>query len=73
MRRSDPEDQDFVDCKVKVWAMTGKAMLLSSIDDREDQATWVAKSQCAGYHDLDRGDEGTIGIKRWLAEREGLV
>lgn len=73
MRQSDPRDNEFVDVKVMVYAITGKAILASNIDDGEPSAVWLPKS-CLRYssNDLNRDESAEIGVKRWLAEREGL-
>lgn len=72
-RQSDPEDDEFVVIQVDIYAVTPKAVLVSKEGRGEDSASWLAKSQCRFSTSPRRDTSDEIGVKRWLAKREGLL
>lgn len=69
MSRPSNED-DYVDVDVHCHARTRKAALLS-IDGQEGNATWIPLSQMNDVPERDK--DGVAVIKRWIAEREGMI
>lgn len=72
-RESDPRDQEYVTVNVTVHAATSKAALLSDEGYDESSAVWIARSQIQTNGELKRDTDVTIGMKRWLARKEGFV
>ncbi len=53
----------------------GKAAVLVKVENKEIWVPHVAihEDNDFDWEDAARGDEGTLIIQRWLAEKEGLV
>lgn len=73
MRQQDPADQEMVECEVFIFAVTMKAVLAAPQGCDEEDAKWLARSQCQFSKTPQRDTGDTIGIKRWLARREGFI
>ena len=72
-RISDPEDDEFVNIQVDIWAVTPKAVLVSKEGRGEDSASWIPRSQCQFSGTPKRDTSDLIGVKRWVAKREGML
>ena len=64
------DDGGYADVDVLFCGETDAAILVE-IEDGE--RVWIPKSQAEGHEDMDVGDEGTIEVALWFAEKEGLV
>lgn len=62
-----------VEVEVTLFAVTVKAILAAPQGFEEGDARWLARSQCEFSEPPRRETDCTIGIKRWLARREGFV
>ena len=69
MRKSNDE---LIDVDVKIHRVSQSAIRVSTNGEIDD-AVWLPKSQCVLPEEAGFDWEGTIQVKQWLAEREGLI
>lgn len=73
-RERDPADDEMVDFRVNVHAVTPKAALLSKLDEGKDQAVWFPKSTIVSTSTLRRDDEDVeVSIREWIAQKNGWL
>lgn len=71
-RFSDNDGNDIVDVNVTLYASTQKAVLIAPGDKPESHAAWVSKELVFGTNELGRGVYGEIGMRKWIADKEGF-
>ena len=64
---SDDERNELLEYEVKVTSKTALAILVWD----GSSEVWFPLSKIEGGDELDRGEEGTIRVPRWLAENRG--
>lgn len=64
---------EYIDVEVSVHATTPKAALLSPAGCDESDAVWVPKSLMRYNQAFNAGYDMTVGIQRWVAERDGFL
>lgn len=64
---------EYVDVEVSVFAATPKAALIAPAGSDEEHAVWVPKSLMRYDQAFNAGDDMTVGIQRWVAERDGFL
>lgn len=64
---------EYVEVEVSVFAASPKAALIAPRGCDESDAVWVAKSLMTYDQAFNAGDDMTVGIQRWVAERDGLL
>lgn len=67
--------KDWVDVEdVEVRASSPDAILIEVLVNKTAKKIWIPRSQISNESEVfDEGDEGTLVIPRWLAEREALA
>lgn len=70
MKDTEEEIVEFFDCKAI--AVTPKAVLVKLPE--MEKPIWFPQSQIHANSEVwKEGDEGTLVVKRWIAEQKGLV